>query len=124
VSASPGSSTYWRAKRRQLPFATVYSVQFELGPYSESSIGNVHQGAIDLVLTPTLGTVWSIGEDLAAKRVIAPLRVNHPRWANTMAIFLNPTRNLANVFAFKRPWACDVASCQSRRRPPGAIADR
>lgn len=122
VSASPGSSRYWRAKRRQLLFATVYSVQFELGPYSESSLGNIHQGGIDLVLTPTLGTLWSIGEDVAAQRLIAPLRAGHPKWANTLAILLNPTRSLANVLAFKRPWACDVGSCRSPR--PAAPSDR
>ena len=106
------SDGYWRAKGKQFLFATAYSIQFEIGPVSESSLGNIHQASIDLWLTPTLGTVWSVGEDLAAQHVLRPLRVNHPRWANTLTIFLNPTRMFANLLAFKAPWACEAASCR------------
>jgi hypothetical protein len=102
---------YWRAKGKQFIFATVYSAQFEIGPLSESSLGNIHQAGIDLVLTPTLGTLWSVGEDLAAQHVLSPLRAKHPIWANTLTIVLNPSRSFANVLAFKRPWACEAASC-------------
>ena len=102
---------YWRAKGKQFLFATVYSVQFEIGPLSESSLGNIHQAGIDFVLTSSLGTLWSVGEDLAAQHVLLPLRAKHPMWANTLTIFINPTRSFANVLAFKRPWACEAASC-------------
>jgi len=102
---------YWRAKGKQFLFATAYSIQFEIGPLSESSLGNIHQASIDLWLTSTLGTVWSVGEDLAAQSVIRPLRAKHPIWANTLTVLLNPTRAFANVMAFKRPWACEAASC-------------
>jgi len=104
-------SGYWRAKGKQFLFATVYSAQFEIGPLSESSLGNIHQAGIDFVLTPSLGTVWSVGEDLAAQHILWPLRANHPNWANTLTIVLNPSRSFANVLAFKRPWACEAASC-------------
>jgi hypothetical protein len=104
-------NTYWRAKGKQFLFATAYSIQFEIGPLSESSLGNIHQASIDLWLTPTLGTVWSVGEDLAAQHILRRLRANHPKWANTLTIFLNPTRSFANLMAFKRPWACEAASC-------------
>jgi hypothetical protein len=102
---------YWRAKGKQFLFATVYSVQFEIGPLSESSLGNIHQAGIDFVLTSSLGTVWSVGEDLAAQHVLRPMRATHPKWANTLTVLLNPTRAFANIMAFKRPWACDAASC-------------
>jgi hypothetical protein len=102
---------YWRAKGKQFLFATAYSIQFEIGPLSESSLGNVHQASIDLWLTSTLGTVLSVGEDLAAQRVLRPLRAKHPKWANTLTIFLNPTRSFANLLAFKAPWTCEAASC-------------
>ena len=102
---------YWRAKRKQFIFATVYAAQFELGPLSESSLGNIHQAGIDLVLTSSVGTALSVGEDLLAQRVLRPLRARHPIWANTLTILLNPTRSFANVMAFKRPWACEAASC-------------
>ena len=104
-------SGYWRAKGKQFIFATAYSVQFEIGPLSESSLGNIHQAGIDFVLTSSLGTLWSVGEDLAAQHVIRPMRVTHPKWANTLTVLLNPTRAFANVLAFKRPWACEAASC-------------
>ena len=112
VAAKVGHQGYWRTKGKQFLYATAYSAQFELGPLSESSIGNVQQGAIDLVLTPTLGTLWSVGEDLTAQHILKPLRRNHPTGANTLTIFLNPTRSFANVMALKKPWACDVASCR------------
>ena len=102
---------YWRAKGKQFLFATVYSIQFEIGPLSESSLGNIHQAGIDFVLTSSLGTLWSVGEDLAAQHVLRPMRATHPKWANTLTVLLNPTRAFANVLAFKRPWACDAASC-------------
>ena len=86
-------------------------MQFEIGPLSESSLGNIHQAGIDFVLTSSLGTLWSVGEDLAAQHVLLPLRAKHPKWANTLTILLNPTRSFANVMAFKRPWACEAASC-------------
>ena len=102
---------YWRAKGKQFLFATVYSIQFEIGPLSESSLGNIHQAGIDFVLTSSLGTLWSVGEDLAAQHVLRPMRATHPKWANTLTVLLNPTRAFANVLAFKRPWACEAASC-------------
>jgi hypothetical protein len=104
-------SGYWRAKGKQFLFATVYSIQFEIGPLSESSLGNIHQAGIDFVLTSSLGTLWSVGEDLAAQHVLRPMRATHPKWANTLTVLLNPTRAFANVMAFKRPWACEAASC-------------
>ena len=60
---------YWRAKGKQFIFATVYSIQFEIGPVSESSLGNIHQAWIDLAVTSSLGTVWSVyrGPDRAAR---------------------------------------------------------
>jgi hypothetical protein len=102
---------YWRAKGKQFLFATAYSIQFEIGPLSESSLGNIHQASIDLWLTSTLGTVWSVGEDLAAQHVLRPMRATHPKWANTLTVLLNPTRAFANLMAFKRHWACEAASC-------------
>jgi len=50
-------------------------------------------------------------EDLIAQHVLLRLRAKHPIWANTLTILLNPTRSFANVMAFKRPWACEAASC-------------
>jgi len=56
-------------------------------------------------------TVWSVYEELIAQHVLLRLRPKHAIWANTLTILLNPTRSFANVMAFKRPWACEAASC-------------
>jgi hypothetical protein len=112
LSARVGSDhRYWRSKGKQFLFATAYSIQFEIGPISESSLGNIHQASMDLVLTSTLGTVLSVGEDLVAQHVLRPLRARHRITANTLGVLLNPTRSFANVLAFKKPWACEAASC-------------
>src|SRR5580704_16116219 len=54
------SSRYWRSRVRSLAWSAAYSTQFELGPLSEASIGNVGlkrgtAGFVDLVVTPTGG---------------------------------------------------------------------
>ena len=60
---------YWRAKGKQFLFATVYSVQFEIGPLSESSLGNIHQAGIDFVphVQPGNAVVGGRGPDSATR---------------------------------------------------------
>ena len=103
-STSFGQPGYGRAKWRQFLFANVYSLQFELGPYSEASIGNVDQAVLDHVLTPTAGVAWSVVEDVIDVKLLARLRRNHKNWANALAPFVTPTRSLANIAAFRWPW--------------------
>ena len=103
-ATSYGQPGYGRAKWRQFLFANLYSLQFELGPYSEASVGNVDQALIDHILTPTVGTAWSVVEDMIDAKWIAKLRRNHPRWANAVATFATPTHSLANVAGLKAPW--------------------
>jgi len=90
------------------------SFQFEIGPFSESSIGNVGMAPdrykmawVDLVVTPTLGTAWMVGEDLLDRYVIERLegKIGSNSLRNTIRILLNPTRSFANVVGFERPWA-------------------
>jgi hypothetical protein len=99
-----GEPGYGRAKWRQFLFANVYSLQFELGPYSEASIGNVDQALIDHILTPTVGIAWSSVEDMIDAKLLAKLRRNHKNWANVLASFITPMHALANVAGFKHPW--------------------
>jgi len=96
---------YFRAKRREFVFAAIDSVLFEIGPISESSLGNIKQGWGDIVITPTLGIAWSVGEDGLRHYIIDPLYPRHRLWSNTLAIFLNPTRSFANLMCFKKPWS-------------------
>lgn len=106
---------YWVSRLRAGAFAYVYSLQFELGPISEASIGKVQrdypqQGWVDGGITPSIGLAWMIGEDAIDKYIILPLE---GRYHNKVlrAIFrgtLNPSRTFANVMSFKSPWHRDT----------------
>ncbi len=59
---------YWQSRLKAAAFWCAYSLQFELGPISESSLGNVGidgkgHGAVYLVVTPALGAAWLLTED-------------------------------------------------------------
>jgi len=108
----PGNNrAYWGVKGKQMAFSFVYSTYFELGPVlSEAAIGNVgidysEQTWQDILVTPTLGTAFSIGEDLLRVYVIDKVDRKNHFWGATLAIFLNPTRSFINLFALKKPWA-------------------
>ena len=100
------NSEYYRAKKRQFVFTLIDTILFEIGPISESSIGNIRQGWVDFIFTPTLGIAWSIGEDALRHYVLDPMYLKGNRhWANFLSIFLNPSRSFANVMAFRKPWS-------------------
>lgn len=113
------SKAYFKSRMKAMLFSTVYSTQFELGPLSEASIGNVglrpshtskHPSAfVDLVITPTLGTVWLIGEDALDKHVIKRLedRVENRVVRLLVRSFLNPSRSMANVLRGEWMWHRD-----------------
>jgi hypothetical protein len=94
----------------------LYSTQFELGPISEASLGNVGypgsslSGAVDLVMTPLGGLVWQVGEDVLDKYFITRIE----GWTSNRVIltlargFLNPTRSFANLIRLRVPWTRDT----------------
>jgi len=101
---------YWKSRLRAMGWAALISCQFELGPFGEASIGNVglkpsnkspHPMAyVDLVITPTIGLAWILGEDLVDRYVLLRMesRVSN-RWVRAFArIFLTPSRSFANLF--------------------------
>lgn len=107
---------YVISRLKALGWATAYSTQFELGPISEASIGNVGirptrkaknpMAFVDLVVTPTLGTALIVGEDALDKYVIN--RIEH-RTSNRLVRvlargFLNPCRSFANLMRMKWMW--------------------
>lgn len=105
------SARYWKAKLRGLAFSYVYSVQFEIGPVSEASIGNIQkyypqQGFVDHIITPTIGTLWVLAEDAIDLHVVRWVE-GHTRspWARLMVrAGLNPARSMANVVHGSVPW--------------------
>lgn len=105
---------YWRSRLRALAFSTLYSTQFELGPLSEASIGNVQMhppanGVVDLVVTPTVGLGWQIAEDALDRMLVRRIEARtDATWLRIVARgALNPARSFANVLRWKPPWYRD-----------------
>lgn len=126
------SRAYWKSRSRALAFSAAYALQWELGPLSESSIGNVgiedyvskHNGRrtngtgmVDLVVTPVAGTAWLITEDAIDRWAVRRLeRVSgRPIWLGTVSL-LNPARSFANLLRWKAPWYRDTRAVKAR--PP------
>ena len=108
------SREYWIGRLRASAFTAIYSLQFEIGPLSEASLGNVQgaqgqNGIVDWVITPTLGTVWMITEDALDKHVIGRIegKVRNPVVRILVRGWLNPTRSFSNMLRFELPWHRD-----------------
>ena len=106
-------SVYWKSRLKAMGWSAVYSTQFEMGPYSEATIGNVGKtpgtmGYVDLVVTPTGGFGIMVAEDAFDHFVVARLeRHAHPRMMRVMRMVFSPNSTLANVLRFKKPWRRD-----------------
>jgi hypothetical protein len=105
------SNAYWRSRLKALAWSAVWSTQFEIGPVSQASIGNVglhgKQTYVDLVVTPIGGLGLLVLEDFVDKHVIRTIeRRNSGSFyiKVTSRTFLNPTRSVANLLRFKTPW--------------------
>ena len=105
---------YWKARLRGMAFAYVYSVQFEIGPVSEASMGNIQSrwpqfGFVDHVVTPTVGMGWAVTEDALDRLLIQrmELHVANPWIKMLVRGGLNPSRSFANVMNGKVPWHRD-----------------
>jgi hypothetical protein len=103
------STGYWKSRLKALAWSAAYSTQFEIGPVSEASIGNVGKlpptmAWVDLVVTPAGGFGLMLLEDYLDRRFVA-------RWENGgskfrgrfLRVVLNPNRSLANLLRLKRP---------------------
>jgi len=105
-------SSYWNSRLKATAWSALYSTQFELGPISEASLGNVGyqgkslSGYVDLVITPVAGLGWQVGEDVLDRYLITRIE----NWtSNTWILIiarsiLNPTRAFANAMRMKLPW--------------------
>jgi hypothetical protein len=105
---------YWSMTGLALVFSTVQGLQFEIGPYSEASFGNVGQEKeigyskmawIDIVISPTIGTAWMVGEDALDKYLIQSIerRYSDKLVSVPTRILLNPIRSFSNLLRFKSP---------------------
>jgi len=109
------SKEYWKSRAKTLAWSAVWSTQFELGPISEASIGNVglydrvgpnRMGWVDLVITPTAGTAVIVGEDALDKYILKNwLEKSRPRWKiRLLRMFITPFQSFTNVLHGQLPW--------------------
>ncbi len=105
------NALYWKSRLRATAFSFAYSTQFEIGPFSEASIGKIQSrfpqhGFVDHVVTPLGGLVWTIAEDAVDQLVIRKIedRVENSAVRIILRGALNPSRSFANVLSGKVPW--------------------
>jgi hypothetical protein len=107
------SSAYWRSRLKALAWAAAWSTQFEIGPVSQASIGNVglhgKQTYVDIVMTPIAGVGLLVLEDFLDENLIKLIERNSGSFYVRIVsrTFLNPTRSVANLLRFKTPWYRD-----------------
>ncbi len=105
------SKQYWKDRFKAFVWSAAWSTNWELGPISQSSIGNVglygKQGYVDLVITPTVGTGWLLTEEALDRYVIRHLETKGVGIKMLARTFLNPMRAVANLLRFKEPWYRD-----------------
>ena len=105
------SADYWTSRGRAAAFSAFYSLQFEVGPLSEASIGNVGMrpettGWVDYVITPAGALGLLVGEDVLDRYVVQwfERRTQNRLVIATVRILFNPSRSLANMTESHMPW--------------------
>lgn len=107
---------YWNSRLKAMAYNAAYSVQFELGPVSEATLGNLGSsespgtmGAVDLVMTPIGGATWQVTEDVVDRYVVRWLEDRiRPRIGKIIVRgTLNPARAFTNMLRFQVPWHRD-----------------
>ena len=102
---------YWMSRLRAYAFAWAFSEQFEIGPISEASIGQMQRyccayGFVDHIVTPNGALVWMLAGDALDRYVTVPIENRtHNTAARILArIALNPTQSFANLMMLQYPW--------------------
>jgi hypothetical protein len=102
---------YWASRLRAMAFSAGYSLQFEIGPLSEASIGNVgmrreNSGWVDHVVTPIGAFGFLVAEDAIDRYFVQPAeqRVRNRVLRVIIRFAANPTRTLSNTASGKYPW--------------------
>lgn len=108
------SGQYWQSRGRATAWSAVYSLQFELGPLSEASIGNVGMrsattGWVDHVVTPIGAFGLIVAEDAADRFLVKWIeqRTGNRAVRLLLRIALNPGRALSNSASGRAPWHRD-----------------
>jgi hypothetical protein len=102
---------YWVTRAQSTAWIAAYSVQFEFGPLSEASIGNVGMtpettGWVDHVVTPVGAFGLIVAEDALDRFLVKWIEArtkNRVARASLRLIF-NPARTFSNAASGKLPW--------------------
>ena len=102
---------YLGSRARAAAFSAVYSLQFEIGPLSEASIGNVGQqpdttGWVDHVVTPIGAFALMVAEDALDRYFVewVERRVGNRVVRGILRVLFHPSRTFANVVQNRAPW--------------------
>lgn len=105
------SSRYWSSRGRATVWAAGYSLQFEFGPLSEASIGNVGlrpetTGWVDHVVTPVGAFGLIVAEDALDRFLVTwvEARTGNRFVRAALRLALNPGRTLSNLSTGRAPW--------------------
>ncbi len=105
------TKSYWASRGRATVWSAVYSLQFEVGPLSEASIGNVGMdpkttGWVDHVVTPAGAFGWIVAEDVLDRYVVQKFeaRTQNKAARAAMRLLCNPGRGLSNAASGRAPW--------------------
>ncbi len=108
---------YWESRFKAMAWSVAWSTQFELGPYSEATIGNVglydkvgpnRLGWVDMVITPTAGTGFLIGEDIIDKYILKKWlerKLTSRTKIKFYRTFFTPFQSFTNIMSGKKPWS-------------------
>jgi hypothetical protein len=102
---------YWASRGRAAAWVATYSLQFEFGPLSEASIGNVGlrpetTGWVDHVVTPVGAFGLIVAEDALDRFLVkwAERHVSNRVWRASLRLIFNPGRTLSNTASGRLPW--------------------
>jgi hypothetical protein len=110
-AASIFTGGYLASRGRAAAFSGIYSLQFEIGPLSEASIGNVGMrpataGWVDYVVTPVGAFGLMIAEDALDRYLVRWIEshVRNRAVRATARLAFGPSRFLANSAGNRLPW--------------------
>jgi hypothetical protein len=119
------SKRYWASRGRATAWSAAYSLQFEIGPFSEASIGNVGMrpettGWVDHVVTPVGAFGFMVAEDALDRYVVESLerRVQNRVVRSVVRVLFNPGRALSNSASGRLPWSRVDRALDWRERAP------
>jgi hypothetical protein len=105
------SRRYWATRAQAAGWITAYSLQFEFGPLSEASIGNVGMrsvttGWVDHVVTPVGAFGLIVAEDALDRFFVkwVEARTTNRVARASLRLLFNPGRTLSNAVGGKLPW--------------------